>query len=295
MYPQKNQQGQALMIVILALAAVASVVLTISTRTTTDVSVTTNVEDAQRAFTAAEAGVEKILLEQSTSIGSPIQQNVGDAGATFTATANSIPQNNQEYAYPFDLRSGDVSTLWFMSHDQSYQLSCSGLPCYTGSRIQICWGNPGSSATNAGALEITVYRQGSGNQTLASRMTVDPDSNRRSSNSFGANDGSSCPSIEGQGYAFSKTVNFATDLGIGNYGTAGVLKMMRIRILYNTEPQVMGFRTQGTGSLPTQGVRVDSLGSAGTTSRRLEAYSLYPIIPSMFDAALFSPPGVTKN
>jgi hypothetical protein len=295
MNSRSNDSGQALMIVLLALAAVASVALTISTRSTTDVSVTTGVEDAQRAFTAAEAGIEKVLLDESVALSGPLQESVGGGGATYTATANTIPENDQAYAYPFEIEAGEVATLWFMSHDANNQLTCNGQPCYTGPNIRVCWGHPGTNATNAGALEVTVYHQNSSGQIIASRTTIDADNARRSQNRFSHNANGNCSAIEGQSYAFSRAIAFVGDLGINNFNTAGALKMMRVRILYNTSPQPIGFRTEGIGSLPFQGVRIDSLGSSGTSSRRLEAFSLYPVVPSMFEAALFSPPGVVKN
>lgn len=297
MVKPRNKEGQALMVVLLALAAVASVALTVSTRTTTDIEVTLNVEDSQRAFSAAEAGIEKTLLN-------PSQQPAGDivvpgSGAKFSVGTVSIPTSPQEYSYPFSLSAGEIATVWFMSTDEDGNLSCSGLPCYTGNSIRLCWGegNPAVSALQAGALEVTVYHESAG-AIKASRTTIDPSDGRRTQNmfSFGA-DGTGCGvsgPIDSQVYAYTKLVNFS-DLGITDYTTPGALKMMRVRFLYNTTAQPIGFRTNEAGvNLPSQGVKIDSLGSYGTAFRRLEAYSLYPAVPSMFEAALYSPSGIVK-
>lgn len=285
------------MIVLLALAAVASVALTVSTRSSTDISVTSNIEDAQRAFTAAEAGIEEVLLDPHTALisGGPETHIVGSAGASVSTDVNAIPENLQAYAYPFQLSKGDVATLWFMSHDADNQLTCSGSGCYTGNHIRICWGSPGVNATNVGALEITVYNRNASGQIVAKRTTVDGDSSRKATNRFTHSPSGTCNPIDGQQYAFSRDINFATDLGITNASTAGNLLMMRVRLLYNDSSQPIGFVTEGAGNLPIQGLKVDARGLSGTSQRRLEAFSLYPVVPSMFEAALFSPPGVTKN
>jgi len=294
MNTQQNKGGQALLIVLLALAAVASVALTVSTRTTTDVSVTTDVEDSQRAFTAAEAGIEKVLLDEETAIDADLQESVGSGGATYTARAEIIPSNARQYAYPFELRAGDISTLWFMSHDTDNQLTCSGAPCFTGSSTRVCWGAQGTNSTDAGALEVSVYYQNPSGDIVVARTTVDASGSRRGNNQFSLSgeSGASCGTIDGVNYAFSQNIDF-NSLGISNYATAGNLKMMRVRMLYNASSQPIGFRT--SSDLPAQGVQIESLGSAGTASRRLQAFSLYPVVPSMFEAALFSPPGIVKN
>ena len=208
---RNNQSGQALMIVLLALAAVASVALTISTRSTTDISVTTNVEDSQRAFTAAEAGIEKVLLDETAAIGGSLEENVGDAGASFTANADTIPEDPQAYAYPFKVAAGDVATLWFMSHDENGQLSCAGLPCYTATNIRVCWGEDGALPVDAGAVEITVYSQNSAGQIIASRTTLDEDLPRLNESGFEAGNEGDCGTIDGQQYAISRSLNFSVE------------------------------------------------------------------------------------
>ena len=58
-----GNQGQALLIVLLTLSVVLTIVLSIVSRSITDISITSLEEDSQRAFNAAEAGVEQALLK----------------------------------------------------------------------------------------------------------------------------------------------------------------------------------------------------------------------------------------
>ena len=57
-----SQSGQALLIVLLSMAVILTVVLSFASKSITEVSITSYEEDALRAFSAAEAGVEKALL-----------------------------------------------------------------------------------------------------------------------------------------------------------------------------------------------------------------------------------------
>ena len=59
---EKNQKGQALIIILLVMSVVLTVVLSSVSRSVTEIVVTGYEEDALRAFSAAEAGVEEKLL-----------------------------------------------------------------------------------------------------------------------------------------------------------------------------------------------------------------------------------------
>jgi len=53
--------GQAVLLVVLTLAVVLTLVLSVISRTITDVKITTVEGDSLRAFSAAEAGIERHL------------------------------------------------------------------------------------------------------------------------------------------------------------------------------------------------------------------------------------------
>lgn len=296
-----KQNGQALMIVLLAVAAVAAVALTVSSRSSTEVSITTDVEDSQRAFSAAEAGVEQILFEGTSG-------TVGDtfvnSGSTYTATTEYIPPaaTQTQFVYPFQVSAGESATLWLMGHDSTTnEPTCSGgstsstagdvETCFTGSSVNVCWGTLNSGVRSA--VEVSVYyRTPAGSRVK--RVVFDPDSTRRASNSFSAptstNEGSGTCTVEGTNYPYMGTVNFSS-MGI-SFSQLNTLRMLRVRSLYNTTPTNIGFISDTR--LPIQGIKIDSRGTAGAATRRLNAFSLFPAIPDMFDAALYSPPGLTK-
>jgi len=58
----KKESGQALLIVLLGMAVILTLVLSIVSRSVTDISLTKKDEESLRAFSAAEAGVEQLLV-----------------------------------------------------------------------------------------------------------------------------------------------------------------------------------------------------------------------------------------
>jgi Tfp pilus assembly protein PilX len=72
---RNNQNGQALLIVLLGMAVVLTLVLSIVSRSVTDVSITKRDEESLRAFSAAEAGVEQALLVGTGTSGGFAESN----------------------------------------------------------------------------------------------------------------------------------------------------------------------------------------------------------------------------
>ena len=82
----QNQSGQALLLVLLSMAVILTVVLSILSRSILDVAVTTGEEEALRAFSAAEAGMQATAsMRAKVGRGSYRQDGtvgVRDGGAT---------------------------------------------------------------------------------------------------------------------------------------------------------------------------------------------------------------------
>ena len=202
---KKYSSGQALLIILLTLTVVLTVVLSVVSRSITDISVTTYQEDAQRAFDAAEAGIERVLLT-----GSDQSDSLGDA--EFDAKLSfPLPQSDQAVS-PSDVLAGESATFWFVSQDASGDLFCSG-DCLTASRFRrICWGQPGTSLdAYTPAIEISVYYDEAAPQAVSSgdfsqvkiaRRAYDPNSGRLGSNNFRS--ASSCGTpLAGRDFAFA--------------------------------------------------------------------------------------------
>lgn len=294
--------GQALVIVLLSLAVVLTIVLFILARSTTDIAVSTGSAEATRAFSAAEAGVENALV-----VGTNTNPNFGN-NSSYVATVTGFAENSPDFIYPIPMNSGDSMTTWFVSHDSDGNLSCNNLPCFAGTVMYVCWGDPSkvSNAATDPAIEVSVFYETSPmdiSTLKIARLTADPRQSRTPANNFEWQGiGNSCPS--GGSYAHSKLYTFA------NRGIAatlpGNLLFARIRMFYNTDTvQPLAVTVRGSTSannnayitLPSQGQNIDSTGNAGGSggsNRRVNVFQGWPEPPEVFDFAVYSSTGLTK-
>lgn len=300
----KRQSGQALVLVLLSLAVVLTIVLFILARSVTDVAVSSRSEEAVRAFSAAEAGIENALV---IGAGNPnglvgCDSNGANCSANFSSNVSGFAEGSTFFNYPVPMSSGDSMTTWFVAHDANGNLNCSdpAHPCFAGSSMTVCWGEPETSANDAAtpAIEASLFYENPSGSLLnikIGRATADPNSGRAASNKFGGSDGSGC-TISGTTYAFQKTLNFA-DLGIpllgGAVTTPEELQFARIRIFYNDVPQPLGITVSG-GNLPSQGQDIVSTGTAGNSNRKVAVFQGWPEPPAVFDYAIYSGTGLTK-
>ncbi len=271
----KRESGQALVLVLLSLSVVLTIVLYVVSRSVTDIAVSTHQEESVRAFSAAEAGVEKVLVTSSSTGLTAI----GDAN--YDANVTDFAEGTKFFNYPIQLSSGDSMTIWFMAHDASGNLTSSG--AFTGNQMKVCWGKPNTpSDLYTPAIETIVYYESTpGDPTTikVARTTSDPFSGRTKPNSFDTA-GGSC-SISGVNYAFSKVVALPS----------GRLQFARIKMLYNTvinHEIGVDVNFPGNSSLPSQGQDIDSTGVAGGSNRRISVFQSWPEIPSIFEYSIYS-------
>jgi len=296
-YLPKRQSGQALLLVLLSMAVVLTIVLSILSRSITDVAVTSKEEEALRAFSAAEAGVERALI-----VGANIETTpIGDA--SFSADVSGSAQAGQEFSNPSPILSGESIYFWFVAHDDDGNLICDGShPCFTGGTYKICWGKEGTASGDATtpAIEIsTFYTVAPGDYSTAriARETADPNATRRGTNNLGAPDAGTC-TVEGENFAFQKTVDLAA-LGVpaGSYGVQNGLQFAKARILYNS---TMGHQIgifgnyPGNSLLPAQGLKIVSTGISGGSNRKIDVFQGFGELPPVFDGAIFSLGGLSK-
>lgn len=295
-----KNKGQALLLVLLSMAVVLTVVLSVASRSVTDVQVTTYEEDAYRAFSAAEAGIEELLKSPS---GFTTATDTFSSGVSFDAQITQESAGS-EFNYPSELESGEVATFWFVTHDPSNLnkfLDCTSGICTRASQLEVCWGGSGSYEVPAIILSIFYdqSRQATEPNSNFSAVevfsrTFDPDSVRRADNGFDAGSGS----CSFGSYTYSSgVVNLASGLPVGcavsNPG--GCLLMAKVKMVYNKNPQTVGIEVRGAGAvLPSQGILISSEGSAGEVKRKVNVLQGYPVPQSPFENVLFSRHDITK-
>jgi type II secretory pathway pseudopilin PulG len=292
---RSNESGQALLVVLLVMSVVLTATLSVVSRSVTDIAVTTYEEESLRAFSAAEAGVEQVLL-QGIGVSDPgfdLETNT-----EFTATTQESSVGDQ-FVYPKGIVAGESATFWQVSHDSSDgRLSCSGPQdtCFEGTTMNICWGD--GDPTEVPAIEISLYYDTTNNAIQNPNIftnvgelkyTYDPDATRRAGNGF---DPPSASCSWDTDFAYSADVVLPGACS----GNVGCILMTKVKSFYNLGQEPVGINVISVAgnTLPAQGVQIESTGTSGESQRKVNVFQGYPEPPSMFEGAIFSGGGLTK-
>lgn len=265
-----NRSGQVLVLVLLVVVVALSIGLSVASRNITNLKTATQSERSQRAFSAAEGGVEDILSRLSNitttnpAVTSPSGDNisvpVGDISATVNVKAYSI--------YESIIELGTVG-----------QVNLKDAPNPT--QLQIDWGNP-ADPSNPASIEVIEYYQTSGgyNQRRDAWQGV---SSRANENGFSPYNAGCTPSA-----GFQRCALFNVDPSL-----AGTGKYFRVRPFWSRA----SVKVSATiGSIPLQNFDIESTArtSEGLTRKVLVKRNTLPSLPAAFDYALFSSGSITK-
>jgi len=306
----KNQKGQALILLLLVMAAVLTVVLSAVSRSVTEVTVSSFEEDSLRAFSAAEAGVEDKLLNPQIGNFEPVNL---DSSTSYDADVSVNRETDRQFKYPKELSSGESATFWLVSHEPtSGRLNCdvADQRCYKGNQITLCWGKePEPAPSSTPAIEVGIFYDDIGNPSYTqsvlnpnnfsnvkvARTAFDKNASIKGNN-FDDNV-STTDSCIMDGQEFLYKVNNVIPAGFDPLCQAinGCFLTVVVRMLDNDTSQPIGIEVQGgPNDLPAQGILIESTGAAGQSTRRVNVFQSYPEIPNLFDAAVFSLNGLTK-
>lgn len=279
------RKGQALVAVLLILAVVATVGLSIATRSVTEVAQSTAQEESARALEAAETALEQYLGGVSLTPGTVVNVDTAGTAQFSVGTTENIGLGGTSYEVPYLMEGGDVATL--------------DLKTFSGTNIQLCWGKAGSFLnTNPPTMVLTVvYRNGSGEIMQQSRSFdsitgFDPVTSRRPTGFYSPATNTDCGTTTN--YAFGRTIVFTNNNNY-NMDLAGMqLMYARARMLYTYgTPQPMAFAVGGD-TLPLQAGKVEATGVSGDSVQRIKAVVPNHDMPGIFDAAIFSGTSLTK-
>lgn len=268
---KRNSSGQALLIILLVMAVALTIGLSVVSRSITDIRISQEQEESARAFSAAEAGLESLLaggdmpsIESFNIIpGEPIY--LGDA---------------DHFIFPKEIRADNTQTVWLVDHVDEDTL---GTDFYSGTDLEFYWGNKGLTGNDNTdpALEAVIIYESGGVYTTR-RVAFDPKGGR-SAGFTGATVGSHTLG----GKTFSFKARFIDDRA---FPTGNDLYALRIKLLYNAEPQILGVKAFGD-NLPLQGTcyQVTAQSTTGTgIARKVEQCQFYPSLSGIFDYVLFS-------
>ncbi len=298
-----SQRGQAVLILLGAIALGLTIGLAIASKSTLDVQISRKLEESSRAFSAAEAGVEDVLK-------TPLPTGTLTRSLTFDGTRVSIqaqptPAANTVIEYPKAIDLGDTLTVWFTNHETTSPYAIDELNGeYDKQTLDVCWSGQTQGAPAPGVEVTLVYKDSVGVYNSARRaFRVNPPSSCPSGDCFTSVDSAQpdqrCRTDSGLTYNYRKRLNFnpgpAGTFGVSLLKGSGNIKLyMRLKPYYDSVR--LAINPQGGNAfLPPQAlVDVVSQGqSVGGETTKIRVFKSFPAPPPVFDFALYSGGAIT--
>ncbi|MDO8573521.1 MAG: pilus assembly PilX N-terminal domain-containing protein [Candidatus Daviesbacteria bacterium] len=276
----KNEKGQVVLILVLVMTVALAIGISVVQRSLSDVSTSSKVEQSSRAFSAAEAGIEKAIQSGSPVPGQTLDNNSIIQGVD----ASPIPAANQALEYT-SLTKEEMAQVWLVNPNDLTSEQ------YSGTTLDIYWGLQNiSDPADKPAVEISfVYLSGGAYQQK--KFFYDSNSSRASSNNF-TDVSSGCSNT-----LSAITTSSGTDRKFFCKTTISGLNptliLLRARVLYSGVSQPFAVKPV-SGSLPVQARIFTATGTSGQTQRRIQVFRLDKVVPSFFDFAIFSAGDITK-
>lgn len=282
-----NQSGQVILILLLVMTVALGIGLSIIQRSLTDISTSTKIEQSSRAFSAAEAGIEKALQDNTTGV------NFSDAGSQASIYPPvELPEPGQALEYP-PIGKEEIAHFWLANLNSALNPPEA---FFTGSSLDIYWGTPNLPNDRA-AIEINLIVCNTCATTPSYQVIkyyFDPDTSRRTENGFSAptSCSDSLPSISTSMGQLRQFYCRTTLSGLPVLPSR--LMILRTRLLYTSVTQPIAVLPVG-GSLPKQAKIYTAVGTSGSAQRTVQLFRLDKVVPFYFDYAIFSAGPIEKN
>lgn len=314
----KNQSGQVIIILLLIMLVALSIGLVATQRSVTDVTTSTQTDQATRAFSAAEAGIEEAIQGGNSISG----LKVGDARVS--VNISDLPVGNEGLEYP-PIGKEIIAQVWLADPNNIDR----NPPYYGGDKVQIYFGNKKMSDQNLKdannlsdetkpAIALTfINKDTSTTPNTYTSYKVYLDSTSRPNNFLNPISGADKVNCNAgiNGYSITTTSGESsfycnkqvtikkddspTSVVCGSTGSKCVPILVRIRMLYAAEPQKIAIVPVGCGTtqpcLPKQANRYKSTGQAGRSQKTIEVFRVKKVVPPWFDFAIFSAGAIEKN
>jgi len=273
-----GEMGQILLIVILVVIVVSTIGLSLASRSIISTRTTTEEAESQKALSAAEAGIERIL--QNTIISTGINVLNGIFGSN-TYSVNIEGALGSAFAIEGGglISKDEGSDVWFVEHDANNN------PIYSQAKptpypfLNLYWGS--TSETCPGAIEVLlVTRNNSTGEIKSYRYTYDGCNRGNNFTQQGVGSAGYGLTIGGKQYVFkNRTPENSLAASVSN------IIFMRVIPIYKDAVIVFTACDQAGGNcstLPTQGYDISSTGTAGQASRKIKVFNGYPRLSLLY-------------
>lgn len=277
----KTQKGEIILIILLVMAVGLTIGLSVAGRSLTDIRLSTQIEESNRAFSAAEAGIEDVLRQGLLSAtGGP--GTIGDA--KYNVTLTSVGGSASQFSFPSVIQAGDAQVIWLVPHNASG--ADDSTRAYSGSSIEICW----SKIETTPALEISLLFKSGSNYKVA-RAAYDPDSTRTNNFSSLADPAGSYCTSGNENYTYHVNLIFA-DLSPAVIAS-DIPLALRLRPVYANSK--LAVKPASGATLPEQGKNIVSTGQTNSgVTRKWNVIQTYSAPNDIFDYAIWSNTNLTK-
>lgn len=289
----KFESGQIVVVLLLTILVGLSIGLVVTQRTITDVSISTQSEQASRAFSAAEAGLERALSGESNPSLTGANTLLNNATADVKVNPN-LPNPGQALEYLKPIDKGTIAQFWLIDPDTFSGSYAAGAP------LDLYFGNETAEPirTNMPAVEVTmIYRDNTG-KYLSSKTYFDSDvsnSERGPKNGITQGCEASNPLINTTNSPTgAPSRKFGCHVVVTTPASPNVPIMLRVRILYSNTPQPIALAPSGNRSLPKQATIYYSTGTSGQSQKLITYFKLKKVLPGILDFAIFSNTDITK-
>jgi hypothetical protein len=288
-----NQQGQALLFVVVAMTVALAVGIAVSSRTLSSLRRSANTDTNSRVTAAAEGGIEWFLNQPMTTLQLLADANGSNNGAECPAGTSGSPTNSRACVVTYNPRTGDAVTAqavveidefalnsdgndhyWFMLDAGNVKevrlVAPNGTTFYNGNLL-LCWQS--SDASNNGGIYYQIYNS----TAITTKQIISPSS--------------VVGTFDAQGFVVS---GGSLRAGYSDcYQINSINNQFGLRIKSMYVPAKIAIYPLSNG-FPTQGYRLTSIGqlvnssNAITSLKELVVYKSFSYMPSIFDYTIYS-------
>lgn len=295
-----EQKGQALIILLLIMLVTLTIGLAVTQRSLSDLSSSNKVDQSTRAFSAAEAGIEKALQSGSSTVIS--SGELQDQATANVKISDLLPLAHQALEYP-PIGKDTVAQFWLADPTSLATVYPGNTPIniYFGNRYDSSPQNP-----DIPAIEVNLISKSGGNY-VSTKYFYDPVTSRQASDNFTCNSSfppacAATPSCQGATHDVNTSNSPNKSSGPDRHfwcmitiNTPASPIMIRARILYSNTDQPIAVEPVGSSnSLPPQARIYTSIGTAGQTLKKIQVFKMQYVVPAYFDFAIFSAGDITK-
>ncbi|MBI4130613.1 pilus assembly PilX N-terminal domain-containing protein [Candidatus Roizmanbacteria bacterium] len=270
----RYSRGQVILIILLVTVVGLTIGLSLVSRTIQDVKTSSQIAESQKAFSAAEAGIEAALKGAEFGGGS-LDLTTGKANYNVTEWGGS----SAPFSIP-NVTEQDGYSVWLVDHDSNGEIPSSPDSSFTNSStFDVCFG---PETNPIPAVELTLlYRTGS--TMKIGKEAYDPNDSRRGDNNF-------LPADDSGGYCGNTQQKYKAQISLGNFGVIGGDDpiLIKVKPVYVDTLDVVFDPTSGP-DLPPQGKVISSTGTTTAgVARKINVLQGYSSLPSIFDYTLFT-------